>query len=318
MRVARTVLTKLLIVITAMSGVDRADAIQESGANPVSIRIPSILVNTRIEPLKIPGGVMDNPHGNWVVGWYDETARLGEPGNVLLYGYRDFKDVGPGVFYFFDQLEEGDLVEVNGDDNQTYRYRVSTSTAYETSSAPLGDIFAESAEPGLILFSFLPPFQEPAGYQTMLVVRATPEAENPILPTQPTAEWNDENCLIAPRRLPLPGGSLKPFEFEEDPAARVALNVSEATETPPETFESIDTFLQWTTDCSITVREALTLPDGRILALVGPSELLPLQKLAVPGNYSMISFDPAATRYEFALFEWDGQDWTAAPVPWTL
>lgn len=94
------------------------------GAIPMHIRIPEIEVDAKIEYLEIIDGDMQPPSGATDVTWYKETSRLGEVGNGLFAGHLNFWDVPEGVFFRLESLQEGDVVELDGDDGQTYLYEV--------------------------------------------------------------------------------------------------------------------------------------------------------------------------------------------------
>jgi hypothetical protein len=94
------------------------------GAVPVNIRIEKIGVDYPIEYLEIIDGAMTQPTGAEDIAWYKETARLGEIGNGLYAGHLNWWNMPEGPFFLLETLVEGDVVEVDGDDGETYRYIV--------------------------------------------------------------------------------------------------------------------------------------------------------------------------------------------------
>jgi hypothetical protein len=94
------------------------------GAVPVHIRIDTIGVDYPIEYLEIIEGEMEQPTGAEAIAWYKETARLGEKGNGLYAGHLNWWNIPEGPFFLLETLTEGDIVELDGDDGQTYRYIV--------------------------------------------------------------------------------------------------------------------------------------------------------------------------------------------------
>src|SRR5688572_23218622 len=76
------------------------------GIRPVALRYDKFAIDAPIEYLQIVDGVMMNPTGPWVVGWYEPTAALGQFGNSVYAGHVDYWDVGPAIFY---SITHGDV-----------------------------------------------------------------------------------------------------------------------------------------------------------------------------------------------------------------
>ncbi len=106
------------------------------GAVPMQIRIPSIGVDYPIEYLEIIEGEMQQPTGADYITWYKETARLGEKGNGLYAGHLNWWNMPEGPFFLLDTLVEGDVVEIDGDDGETYRYIVQWEQAFPIDEEP--------------------------------------------------------------------------------------------------------------------------------------------------------------------------------------
>lgn len=106
------------------------------GAIPMHIRIPSIEVDAPIEYLEIIDGQMQPPTGATDVTWYKETSRLGEVGNGLYAGHLNYWGIPEGVFFRLESLQEGDVIEMDGDDLQTYLYRVSWMENFPSDEEP--------------------------------------------------------------------------------------------------------------------------------------------------------------------------------------
>jgi hypothetical protein len=79
---------------------------------------------------------------------------------------------------------------------------------------------------------------------------------------------------------------------------------------------SIDALLVESSGCDMAVRDAVTLPDGRILALVGPAGLLSLDMVTASGGDLSIPNDPAGTLCDFAVFTRAGDGWAVEAAPW--
>ena len=158
----------------------------KGGVTPVAIQIPAIGLDAGVDALDIEDGMPEEPTGPWVVGWYWETGWLGEPGNAVMVGARDWSQVGRAVFFSLDQLLAGDEIDVVGADCRTYRFRIVSTDAYDKATAPLGEIFLRDApNPLLTIITDAEPFDEATGrYERSLIVRAELVESEPV----PTAE----------------------------------------------------------------------------------------------------------------------------------
>jgi hypothetical protein len=105
----------------------------KNGPRPIALNIDKFAIAADVEQLNIVDGAMQNPTGPFVVSWYQETANLGEIGNVVLAGHVDYWNVGPAVFYdifWGEQMAEGDLINVTGEDGSVWTYGVEFQQLY--------------------------------------------------------------------------------------------------------------------------------------------------------------------------------------------
>lgn len=123
------------------------------GEVPTAITISAIGVNTNIEILEIIGGEMEQPTGAEDVAWYKETARLGEMGNVILAGHLNYWGVPEGVFFRLDLLQKDDLVEVEGDAGEIYRYRVEWTEPFPSDEEPPEEALGQTDEEVITLIT---------------------------------------------------------------------------------------------------------------------------------------------------------------------
>lgn len=126
------------------------------GAMPMSIRIEKAEVDAVIEVRQIIDGVMQDPTGPWVVSWYEGTSKAGGDGNTVMAGHVDYWNVGPAVFYNIEKLAEGDIIEVLGEDNRIYSYKVNWVREYlntELDEKTIRDIAGPTTQRSLTLIT---------------------------------------------------------------------------------------------------------------------------------------------------------------------
>ena len=151
-----------------------APVAQRAGVAPVAIQVEKAQIAADIETLDIVDGVMQNPTGPFIVSWYQETARPGEVGNIVMAGHVDYWNVGPAVFYNLDDLVNGDRIDVTGEDGAVYTYEVEANQLYENASAPIPEIVGGTGGEELTLITCGGEFEPLSGeYLSRRVVRAT-------------------------------------------------------------------------------------------------------------------------------------------------
>lgn len=112
-------------------------------SDPVNIVVENAGINANVEHLDIVDGIMVNPSGPWVVGWYRQTATLGEQGNVVMAGHVDFWNVGPSVFFNLRDLTEGDEIVLSGENDRAYTYAVDWVETYLLEDLTTGGVLEE-------------------------------------------------------------------------------------------------------------------------------------------------------------------------------
>jgi hypothetical protein len=112
-------------------GFNPGDLVQADGARPVAIEVAAAGVDAGIETINIIDGVMLDPTDPLLVSWYEDSAKLGNVGNVLFAGHVNWFSVGAAVFFNLTDLVEGDEVVVTGDDGELYRYVVQWNETVE-------------------------------------------------------------------------------------------------------------------------------------------------------------------------------------------
>ncbi len=123
------------------------------GAIPMHIRVPEIGVDAPIEYLEIIDGAMQPPTGATDVTWYKETSRLGEAGNGIYAGHLNYWGVPEGVFFRLESLQEGDIIELDGDDSQTYLYQVQWMQNFPSDEEPPDEALGFTDEVAITLIT---------------------------------------------------------------------------------------------------------------------------------------------------------------------
>lgn len=116
------------------------------GMVPAHIAIPIIGVDAEIAVLEMVGGAMQQPTDARDVAWYKETVHVGERGNTLLAGHLNDGGVPEGVFFRLARLQEGDAVELEGEDEKTYRYIVRWTEDFPSAQEPPPEALGQTDE----------------------------------------------------------------------------------------------------------------------------------------------------------------------------
>ncbi len=150
---------------------------------PVSIIVDAARIDAEVETLDIVNGKMEDPTGPWVVSWYQQSAALGEIGNVMLAGHVDYWGVGPSVFYNVRDLVEGDRIDLTGETGDVFSYDVvwnETFTLEELVSGTMAEIVAPTDEQVVTLFTCGGEFDYVNGeYLSRTVIRGERVATEP-------------------------------------------------------------------------------------------------------------------------------------------
>ena len=93
---------------------------------PTRLVIPAIGLDSRIVPVgQTPLVIGDGVYEQWntaenLVGWHDQSAKLGQLGNTVLNGH---SDINAAVFRYLEHVDIGDEITVFSGD-QVYHYVV--------------------------------------------------------------------------------------------------------------------------------------------------------------------------------------------------
>lgn len=106
----------------------------EIPGKPTRLIIPAIGVDANIQSVGLSpsrdGNEMGIPTNFTDVAWYKDGPVPGMPGSAVINGHLDGKNVPKAVFYYLENLELGDLVEVADTEGKTWRFQVVRRATY--------------------------------------------------------------------------------------------------------------------------------------------------------------------------------------------
>ena len=325
----RHALRLCLLIVLATTGLiatpmTHMASAQSGGATPVSIRIPQALVDTAIEPLRIVNAIPQMTSSPWTVGWYQETGRLGSPGNPVLFGHAEWPAVGKAALFFADQLQPGDDIEITGSDTRVHNYSIDWIEAFPRHSAPIQEIFAEPRREQILTlyFNALPKNPDTGDYDNVIVIRARAVSASASIDavTGATTLGTRQDCPVPPASLELPW-SMRVYPYPVIPpsthADRTQMGFHSASPANERTIQAIDEVIAGVTPCDVSVRVAIDLPDGFVLALVGPSGDVPYREMvnAISTNEQGVLNSVSASLFAFMLFAEEDDGWRHVPHP---
>ncbi|HEV2128741.1 MAG TPA: class F sortase [Thermomicrobiales bacterium] len=147
------------------------------GVRPAALVVDTAQIDAEIEVQQIVDGVMQNPTGPWIVAWYEQTAELGELGNVVMAGHVDYWNVGPAVFFNLRDMVEGEEIEVIGENGTPFHYLVDWNETFdleELNSGTITELVGPTDDPVLTLITCGGEFDYATGeYLSRTVIRAS-------------------------------------------------------------------------------------------------------------------------------------------------
>lgn len=114
---------------------------QASSAVPVRIKISAINVDAPIETIGLTkDGAVGIPSDPDNAAWFDGSPRPGKTGNSIITGHVNWYYGATGVFEKLNELEAGDIIEIQDDNGTTTSFIVRESKSYDD-TAQATDVF---------------------------------------------------------------------------------------------------------------------------------------------------------------------------------
>jgi sortase (surface protein transpeptidase) len=124
-----------------------------SVVRPVSVRIPSIGVSSRLTGLGLqPDGTIEVPSDPAQPGWYTGSPAPGAIGSAIIVGHIDSLS-GPAVFYRLSRLRSRALVDVRRADGTTAVFRVYSVRTYPKDQFPTASVYGPTPDAELRLIT---------------------------------------------------------------------------------------------------------------------------------------------------------------------
>lgn len=189
-------------------------------ARPPDLHPRSIAINgadfqivADTEVLQIADGRMETPSGPSRVGWYEQTAAPGDPGNAVMMGFVDYWNYGPAALAQLGTVAAGDELRVNTASGITFVYVVEWTRNYDldtVTDADIADVLGPTAIPALTIITCSGEFDYETGvYLSRTVVRATSRTSSVLaspvmipasgLVNAPPKPFTREDCNVEPR-----------------------------------------------------------------------------------------------------------------------
>lgn len=126
--------------------------LKRTGIEPISLKIPAIDVEAQVQHLGMTeNGEMAVPDNIEDVSWFSPGYQPGENGRAVIAGHVDGID-GPAIFWDLSQLQLGDEVVVQGED-QTLTFKVHTMESVPLDLADVSQVFGYTSSPELVLIT---------------------------------------------------------------------------------------------------------------------------------------------------------------------
>lgn len=142
------------------------------GGPPTRLRIPSVKIDTRLDPLGLAAdGTLATPTEFERAGWFADGTAPGDVGPAVIAGHVDNRTAG-AVFYRLAELKRGAKVEVERD-GHWLTFTVTAREEYPKATFPTARVYGPTPGPELRLITCGGEFDKSRGsYRDNIVVYA--------------------------------------------------------------------------------------------------------------------------------------------------
>jgi hypothetical protein len=142
-------------------------------ADPVRVVIDAIGVSAAVAAVGLePDGTLSPPRDPSTVGWHSGSRIPGDRGPAVMVGHVDSAH-GPAVFTGLDNLEVGDVIDVESGDGGIVSFAVSSVTRHPKHAFPTDAVYGPTPDSELHLITCGGSFDRETGYADNVVVTAT-------------------------------------------------------------------------------------------------------------------------------------------------
>jgi Sortase domain len=143
-----------------------------SRAGPERVVIDAIGVSAVVAAVGLePDGTLSPPSDPSTVGWHSGSRIPGDRGPAVMVGHVDSAD-GPAVFAGLDDLEVGDVIDVEGGDGGIVSFQVSSVTRHPKHAFPTDAVYGPTPDAELHLITCGGSYDRETGYADNVVVTA--------------------------------------------------------------------------------------------------------------------------------------------------
>jgi len=164
---------------SAASAADAAPTPADLASPPAGVLlerviVPKVKVDAPVEVKGVNGrGAMEDPSGKDAVAWYDFSAFPGFGGNAVFSGHVDWYTGELGPFGRLKELKDGDEIALRFSDGLEIKYRVVSTTTYESAKAPVAEIVGRTEQDSLTFITCEGTFDRRAqDYSHRRIIRA--------------------------------------------------------------------------------------------------------------------------------------------------
>jgi hypothetical protein len=120
-------------------------AAQAPSAQPAVLRLPTLGLTSRIEPVGTDDRVLQIPEDPRVVGWWRDGARPGDKdGTIVLTAHLDSRKYGTGPFAKAKDLRVGEAMTLSDSSGDAHRFVVARIDTFEKKALPYAELFRQS------------------------------------------------------------------------------------------------------------------------------------------------------------------------------